>query len=1262
MVFKGALLLGDISGFTAITELLTRSGKHGTEELTALLNSYFDKMLSIVENHDGSVITFSGDSLLVRFNEKEKALKCAKAMLDAMTSFRNISILNNSFTLKAKVIVGSGEWNQYVIGNDTRAHILLSGGLIKELARREAEASDDALIHFHSSSKASTTQLECPCISDEAFLSPGSERLLGEHRSVTAAFLSVHTEESGHHNVENFQRLYLDILNSVSRFGGYLHHIDDMLQGGSRILILFGAPVSQGDDIHNSLLAISEIFSRKQNRYGFSISCGIETGYVFSGTVGNHKRRQYTVIGDPVNTAARLADNTGTGTINVSESVYNRTRTRFAYTELPGITVKGKNKPLKRFMPTGKLISSYGSVPFVGREEELEEVIRLLDESDGIVLISGNAGIGKSSLLAKLNEILALKGFSTMKVARTKHGPTSEILISIVADICGISPDMNASDSQRMLHDFLKASGSIELTTREVYLSRMLFGFDFPHKTFKTLPPRLRRENLLEAITLLIRELPSPACIIIEDIHYSDLEEMTSLLEVVRNVLRESGDRISFILSTRPDDRIFFNETDAVAEFQLEGLKQEQSFKLLEEVAEENSINDEILHVLSDRSQGNPFFLVQFFLYLKEKHLILLKKGSWEKAGDNSLDSLPESIFSMIMARIDTLAESARESLKVASVVGVKFDESLIEQIIRREVHSDLIESSHAGLTFALKVSELEYIFSHMLIRDVAYDSMLREWRKRVHCSIADILEEGNEGSEDLSRILAYHYNNAEEWKKAVKYSVIAGKHAADEFRNQDALHHYSTAMNIIEEHTPDERETLAECNFLSGSVRELIGDFEQASSHYEKAVSFSSDISLEGNAVLGLAEIFFTQGKLEEGMEIINNLSEKLELNNNCDMTLTLRIAAFRAWTFCVTGEIHRAMEEALLAVETGENLTNITEFQKARKLGHALNTLATVHWAKGEYGQAKELYERAISIALENHMKREAALTYGNIGLVLEKQGKFLEASQHMEKQLKMANLIGDKLLILSAHGELCTANAQLGNFESALFHGKEQERLAEALGAKHDTLLAYNHLAAIHTSMGHSELGKELAEKALESAIMASYEREEAFALLVLGEIEANKENLVSATDLLSRAKVLALKVNSSPLLQAVYLETAKVMISLGNFDKSEEALRNVQDLLTKTETQTGTAAYNCLLGNLHAAQGRMEEAFHCFNNGISIYRQLDAKPANAKACRSFAFLLRKLDSGFRSEADQYMTIAEGLYRDMKLPDEADKCGAL
>lgn len=193
-VFHGSLLLADISGFTALTELLAEAGKHGTEELTTLLNNYFDRMLTIVEKYHGSVITFSGDSLLVRFNMEEEALKCAGQMLEAMDYFSDMTLLGNKFTLKAKVVVGDGQWNQYIIGDNQQAHILLSGGLIRELALRESKASADALIHFKSSLKASSIPVPPPLVKNEAFISTGSKRIFGEHRSVTVDDLSVKLE------------------------------------------------------------------------------------------------------------------------------------------------------------------------------------------------------------------------------------------------------------------------------------------------------------------------------------------------------------------------------------------------------------------------------------------------------------------------------------------------------------------------------------------------------------------------------------------------------------------------------------------------------------------------------------------------------------------------------------------------------------------------------------------------------------------------------------------------------------------------------------------------------------------------------------------------------------------------------------------------------------------------------------------------------------------------------------------------------------
>lgn len=1260
VVFQGALLLADISGFTSMTEVLSESGKTGTEQLTALLNNYFDKMLTITDRFEGSVITFSGDSLLVRFTDKSKAASCAENMLGSMGSFNDIIIDGNSFSLQAKVVVGEGEWNQYIIGDNQRSHVLLSGGLIKELAQREKNAQPGDLIIFQTSAEVSSTPHVALCSGNEAFLSPGSGRLYGEHRTVTAVFLNVLTENAGHEIIRNFQNLYSDVSCAVNRFGGYLHHIDDLLSTGSRILILFGAPVSHGDDTLNAVLAMLEVFSDAQKSHGFRLSCGIDTGYAFSGMVGNDNRKQYTVIGDPVNTAARLAEYTAVGTVNVSESVYNRTALNMEYTELPGITVKGKNKPLKRFSPLGGLSSIHDSMPFVGRENELRDITALIEAGERTILVTGSAGIGKTAFLNRLQNDLSQKGYSLARADKTKHGPVNEILLTLVSGICGIKPGMDKGTASLRLHSKLFASGNQQLLLREVFLARMLLDLEFSNRTFDTLPPRLKLENLLDSISLLVSELPEPACIVIEDVHYSDKEEMNSLQEIIQSVVRNAEKRVCFILSSRPDDSHVFTDLSGVSCFTLQGLKRQQSFKLLEGITDGIAMDDRIMKTLADRSQGNPFFLVQFLLYLKEKKLILIKNNCWRTADETSLDSLPESIFSMIMARIDALAEQTRESLKVASVLGVKFDESILGSIVRRDVHGDLIESSRAGLTYSIRYSELEYIFSHMLIRDVAYDSLLRERRKQIHGEIGRILEEKHSsGGENLCRILAYHFENAEEWNSALQYSIEAGKLASDHYRNQEALDHYNSGIRIIEEHLSSREQDLAECLHLSGAVLERIGSYPDAVSNYRRSAILFSDPAKAGNATMSLADILFTQGNLEEGMELVDKLESDLLHSSGTDNSLKLRIAAYKAWTYCMTGGIDKAMEKALEAVEIGENLTGVSELEKAKKLGHALNTLATVHWAMSDYSNAKAFYERAIEIALKNGMKREAAVTYGNIGLVLEKLGRLHEAVDGMNKQLVMSTEVGEKLIILSAHGELAMTHATLGDYELAFHHGMKQKELSESLNAKHDMLLSYNHLASFYNMLGQDGSANEYLEKALDLSREFSFEREEAQALYIQGTMKKESSDYQAAHDILTEAGNLAERVHSYSLLQMICLCKAQVLIKMNNLDRARDTLEKAHELGEMTNIQAGFAAYSCTMGELHAACGEIEEAVKCFEEGIAIYRSLDTRPYLADAYRSFAVMLWKTDTGYSEDAAENMKKAAELYTGMKLYGKARNC---
>ncbi len=1259
--FSGALLVVDISGFTAITEILAASGKNGTEALTTLLNKFFDKMITVTEQYNGSIITFSGDSMLVRFQQEKNAKSCAKTMLDAMKHFRNLSILEYEFSLKAKVVLGIGRWNQYIIGDNKNSHIILSGKLIRKLASTEENASPETITSFYLDEPVTTTLLQFPPTDNRAFISPGSQRLFGEHRSVTAVFLSVHTDESGFKVIQDFHDLCLDISKSLAKYGGYLHHIDDILEKGSKILILFGAPVSYGDDTVNSLLAMINIFSVIEGKYSFNLSCGIDTGYVFSGILGNEKRKQYTVIGDSVNTAARLSDSTVNGTINVSESVYNRTRSHFSFKELDSITVKGKNNRLRRFKPIQRLTSHFSSIPFVGREKELEKITELIKKSESRILFSGNAGIGKSTFVNKLSKSLRDSGYTVKKCGKTKHGPPNEILTTLVCDICDLSGNTDKVLLEQQLHDFLELTEKEQIITRELFIARMLFGIKSEDKTFDSLPPKLRRENLIEAITLLLQELPLPTCIIVEDIHYSDLEELKSLQEVMIMSQRISEGLLSFVLTTRPTEEDFFKDDTGVYKFNLEGLSEKDSYELLAGIALGKEIEKQILTVLVKRSQGNPFFLVQFFLYLKEKNLIQFINNKWEKSCDSSLESLPESIFSMIMARIDSLSELTRESLKIASVVGVKFEENLLYRIISRNVHTDLVESSDAGLTFVSNITELEYIFSHMLIRDVAYESILLERRRQIHKDIGYILENNLSKEKDLNRILAYHFINAEEWRMAIKYSIEAGAIAVDEYRNQEAIKFFEDAIRMITSFHPEQREELAKCYSSIGGVKELIGEYSEAIDFYKKIPDLSTDLSLVGRSLLNYADVIYAQGKLDEGMSIIENLENRLIKGKNTDRTLDLGIAAYRAWVYCITGKLDLAMAEALTSVRISESLTGISECYRAKKIGHALNTLATVYWASGQYSKAKDLYERAIVIANANNLKREAALTYGNIGLVLQKLGKFKEASLGMEKKLSMATAIGEKLLILSAHGELATNHAALGNYKEAIFHGKKQMNLAKSIGAIHDMLLAYSHLGLVYNEIGKIEESSNYTNKGL--SILpddASFDREKAHLLVVQAHNRLSEGLVDAALEIFHEAQAIAVATNSSMQL-GIYLYISKCLLLKNEVLLSEEVLEKAFKLLEKSENENYKASYAFALSEHLVTKGDIHQGIKVFEDGVLIIKEMDTKPALARAYQSFAktIIELKLENRIEFEFNKYMKKAEILYREMNMPEEADKC---
>ena len=1239
-VFSGSLLIADISGFTEITETLTLGGREGVEELTALLNRCFDSMLGTVYRHEGSVITFSGDSILVRFPDPDLGTECGKKLIQGMRDFRRVVILGKRFSINAKAVVGTGRWNQYIIGSKNRAHILVSGGLVRELAQRELHASPCEVIVFENSSEPSQEPFPSPETDPDSFLSPGSKRLYGEHRPVTPVFVTVRQKDDHPWSVNRFQELYLRIEDTVTRHGGHLHHIDDLVSRGTRIMALFGAPVSEGRDTLNGVLAALEIVEHESE--SFLLSCGADSGYAFSGTIGNRHRKQYTVIGDPVNTAARLSEAAAPGIVAVSSGVTAKTSADIDFGRPMKVSLKGKRDLREAFPAVGRKSAS-PEEPFVGREKELS-VLEEIAGKGGCVLVTGSAGVGKSSLLRVFAGNLKNLGVEVYRGFAGLQQSGTSILSSLLMNICRIDPGMTEAGKIRNFDDTLEKTGNPQLIRRRVFPGNMILRLGIDDAGFRRLPPRLRSENLLDALIMLFSSLRG--CVIIEDLHRADSEELEFLFSVIERTLEMSD--ITFVLTTRPEGEEKIPHDIAPVRIPLEGLSSEESITLLSRYAGGLPVEDRLLEILTEKARGNPFFLVQFLLYLKEKDLIRVFENKWITTGEKSFRELPESIFSMIMARIDTLEEKTRESLKVASVVGIRFSEALVSSVVKRNVHREMSESIKAGLTFINSYIELEHIFSHMLIRDVAYESLFTERRRELHREIGNILEEKTGNDPGASAFLAMHFLNGEVWDKAVEYSIKAGKLASDEFRNREAIAHLRQASDILEKHLPDQRDLLAESLHLCGTVQDRTGDLENAVETYRKAVSCSRDMSTTLMALMSIADILFNQGNLEEAGEIVEEVERLIDQSPDDHSDVKLQVAAFKAWTLCIKGDIESAEKEAVNAVKLGESLTGFSELEKTRKLGHALNTLATVHWANSDFTRARELYERAIEIALENGLKREAAVTWGNIGLTLEKQGFYEEAVDSMHKQLKIATEVGDKLVILSAHGDLGMTYATTGEIHRAIYHASRQLELSESMKVAHDHLLALNHLATLNITLGNLQEAEKHIESAFNLLEEKHIEREMAHTLFASGKLAFEKGEMIKAAEIFRKAMEIARKVNGLSLQHLILLQMAEVHLAMGSIDAAEEAAAASREIAEKTAMKPAGACSLFMWGMIHEKRGNIPRAEKEYREAIAMFEKLGTRYYLARALLYLGTLLRGT-----SEADKCKARAIELFDEMKIP---------
>jgi class 3 adenylate cyclase len=584
--------------------------------------------------------------------------------------------------------------------------------------------------------------------------------LEGERKLVTVMFADVAgftslseklDPEDVHRIMDGCCRILVD---EIHRFEGTVGEFR-----GDGIMALFGAPVAHEDHAQRACyaaLAIQKALTpyseEMRQRYGidFRMRIGLNSGMVVVGSIGDDLRMDYTAMGDTTNLAARMETTAEPGSVLVSESTHRMAKEFFEFTSSQALQVKGKQEPVEAYTllhPTevdtriGASIAK-GLTRFVGRRREIEtlrESFAKVQSGEGqVVGLVGEAGVGKSRLLLEFRSLLPQGGYTYLEGQCLHYGGSMPYLpvLDALRSFLGIKE----GEPEFVIRNRMKEKilGLDEKLKDLIPPFQELLSLKVDDETYSRLEPKEKREKTFEAFRdLLIRSTKDrPLVLTVEDLQWID-QTSEQFLDYMIGWLPRT--RILLLLLYRPE---YVHQWGSKSYYSMIGvghLSANSSSELVEAILEGGEVVPELKQLILNRAAGNP-------LFMEELTQTLLQNGSIRKTDDRFVltkeitsSQVPDTVQGIIAARMDRLEESLKRIMQVAAVIGREFAFRILETIteMKENLKSGLVNLQ--GLEFIYEKSlfpDLEYIFRHALVQEVAYNSLLINRRKEIHGKI----------------------------------------------------------------------------------------------------------------------------------------------------------------------------------------------------------------------------------------------------------------------------------------------------------------------------------------------------------------------------------------------------------------------------------------------------------------------------------------------------------------------------------------------
>jgi class 3 adenylate cyclase/tetratricopeptide (TPR) repeat protein len=990
----------------------------------------------------------------------------------------------------------------------------------------------------------------------------------------------------------------------VARYGG---SVDKYI--GDNVMAVFGAPVTHEDDPLRAVragLAMQAAMSEINERIAaevdtdFLLRVGINSGEVLAGRVGDG----YTVIGDPVNVAARLQAAARPGSVTVGEVTYRLTCEEIEYTELEPLDLKGKSEPVPAWEAARVIVGGRGArafrtvTPLIGREQEsdllfslYERVVR--EERPHLVTVIGQAGVGKSRLLREL----------TARVARADEKPAIR-LGSCPAYGAGLAywalgevirgqfeiADTDDSESafaklRNGIEDLVSEAETEEPSERLAAIIGRPLGIEPPDSQISVgegEDPQQTRDRLFSAVRSLVEGASrrQPLLLAIEDIHWAD-EGMLDLIEYLARWVRGPALLLCLARDELLDRRPGWGGGRLNAtSINLDPLPKERARELVDALLPDGggNGNGQLAEQVAARSGGNPLFAEEIVNRIREE-------------GTSGTEALPETVHSVLAARLDALPRPERRVLQHASVVGHTFWEGSLSGLASEErvelapalaalQEKDLIVPS-PGSRLA---GEREYAFKHVLIRDVAYSTLPKAVRAGKHAEVGAFIEErAADRSEGVVAMVAEHYGRAAALAEAADLDPAeleridaraldalesAGDGSAALYSNQEALAHYEMALSLRRQLDTASRarigEKLGDVALRLGHVDQAVEAWERCMEHHRREEDLARVGDLHRKIGAGLWHKGDREGSIEHyqrGIDLLKDGPPSLEL-------------------------VRLYEEAASLYMHTGDNMLAIYASEKALRLAERLGEAAAASRAHGIFGRvfgrigdserARENLERSVELARDTD-PGEAVRALLALGYHLEvSEADYDGAASAYGEALELAQQTGD----LPSQVELYAALAQLalhrGDWDEVSSQTDAAATLAEREGLQGKLCFPYSMRGVLLRREGDLDASAEALEGAFELAEQVGRSEVAFQALFWLagtlgerGDYAAADQALARALDVCERAGLIAQSLEA----------TAARAVNLALWGKAEQAAETAaeaESLAERLRYPVGVAA--------------------------------------------------------------------------------------